>query len=85
MWKGYLPDTDIEYLGVVGLSGEEAKKRVERITADIEVGAIYEGKVMRIMDFGAFVNILPGKDGMVHISQLAPERIEKVTEVVNVG
>ena len=66
-------------------AGEEAKKRIERITADIEVGAIYEGKVMRIMDFGAFVNILPGKDGMVHISQLAPNRVEKVTDVVNVG
>jgi polyribonucleotide nucleotidyltransferase len=82
---------DIEDDGTVKIAavdkeaGEEAKLRVERITADIEVGAIYEGKVMRIMDFGAFVNILPGKDGMVHISQLAPERIEKVTDVVNVG
>ncbi len=64
---------------------DAARKRVEEITADVEVGTIYEGKVVRIMDFGAFVNILPGKDGMVHISQLAPQRVEKVTDIVQVG
>ena len=58
---------------------------VESITAEAEVGAIYEGKVERIVDFGAFINILPGKDGLLHISQIAHERIEKVTDVLEEG
>ena len=58
---------------------------VESITAEAEVGAIYEGKVVRIVDFGAFINILPGKDGLLHISQIAHERIEKVTDVLEEG
>jgi polyribonucleotide nucleotidyltransferase len=53
------------------------------ITAEAEIGKIYEGKVVRIEEFGAFVNILPGKDGLVHISQIAKERVNKVTDFVN--
>jgi polyribonucleotide nucleotidyltransferase len=62
-----------------------AKARVDEITAEAEIGKIYEGKVERIVDFGAFVNILPGKDGLVHISQIANQRIEKVTDVLTEG
>ncbi len=61
-------------------AGEEAKRRIELITADVEVGKIYEGRVARLMDFGAFVTILPGRDGLVHISQISNERVEKVTD-----
>jgi polyribonucleotide nucleotidyltransferase len=55
------------------------------ITADVEVGRIYEGKVARLMDFGAFVTILPGKDGLVHISQISNERVEKVSDKLAEG
>ncbi len=78
-------DGTIKIAAVDKAAGEAALKRIEQITADVAVGTIYEGKVVRIMDFGAFVNLLPGKDGMVHISQLADNRVEKVTDVVNVG
>ncbi len=66
-------------------AGEEARRRIEQITADVEVGAIYEGKVQKIMDFGAFVNILPGKDGLVHISQISEERVQNVTDELSEG
>ena len=66
-------------------AGEAALKRVEQITADIEVGKIYEGKVAKLMDFGAFVNILPGKDGLVHISQICEERVENVSDKLTEG
>ena len=66
-------------------AGEEAKRRIELITADAEVGKIYEGKVVRIVEFGAFVNFLPGKDGLVHISQISEERIENVNNVLQEG
>ena len=66
-------------------AGEEAKRRIEQITADVEVGAIYEGKVQKIMDFGAFVNILPGKDGLVHISQISEERVQNVADELSEG
>ena len=59
--------------------------RIETLTKDVEVGAIYNGTVAKIMDFGAFVTIAPGKDGLVHISQLADKRVEKVDEVVKEG
>ncbi len=62
-----------------------AKERVEQITADVEVGTIYEGTVSKIMDFGAFVTILPGRDGLVHISQISNERVEKVTDELSEG
>ncbi|WP_426737161.1 S1 RNA-binding domain-containing protein, partial [Pseudomonas aeruginosa] len=62
-----------------------AKLRVLAITAEAEIGKIYVGKVERIVDFGAFVNILPGKDGLVHISQISDKRIDKVTDVLQEG
>ena len=66
-------------------AGGEAKKRIELITADVEVGRVYEGKVARLMDFGAFVTILPGRDGLVHISQISEERVEKVSDKLTEG
>jgi len=66
-------------------SGQLAKKRVEQIIVDVEVNKIYEGKVVRIMDFGAFVTILPGKDGLVHISQISEKRVEKVSDELSEG
>ncbi|MEM7259170.1 MAG: polyribonucleotide nucleotidyltransferase, partial [Pseudomonadota bacterium] len=66
-------------------AGEEARRRIEQITADVEVGTIYEGKVQKIMDFGAFVNILPGKDGLVHISQISEERVQNVSDELSEG
>ena len=82
---------DIEDDGTVfitsldGKSGDAAKQIVENITKDIVVGEIYNGTVKRVIPIGAFVEILPGKEGLVHISQLAPERVGKVEDVVNVG
>jgi polyribonucleotide nucleotidyltransferase len=64
---------------------EEARKRVEQITADVEVGMVYEGKVVKLMDFGAFVTILPGRDGLVHISQISHERVERVGDKLREG
>ncbi len=66
-------------------AGQQAKQRIEELTADIEVGKIYEGKVAKIMDFGAFVTVLPGKDGLVHISQISNERVEKVSDKLTEG
>ncbi|TXL17117.1 polyribonucleotide nucleotidyltransferase [Methylococcaceae bacterium HT3] len=77
--------------GVVNVSsvdkaaGEAAKKIIEEITAEVEVGKIYEGKVARLMDFGAFVTILPGKDGLVHISQITNEHVDKVSDKLSEG
>jgi polyribonucleotide nucleotidyltransferase len=84
-------EIDIEDNGLVMIAStdqEGAKKAIEWIkglTEDPEVGKIYTGTVVKLMDFGAFVNIAPGKDGLVHISQMADERVEKVTDVVNEG
>ncbi|NND45202.1 MAG: polyribonucleotide nucleotidyltransferase [Xanthomonadales bacterium] len=66
-------------------AGDEARRRIEQITADIEPGQIFEGKVIKIMNFGAFVSLTPGRDGLVHISQLSDERVENVTDVVKEG
>ncbi len=66
-------------------SGQKAKEKIELLTADVEKGKIYEGRVSKIMDFGAFVTILPGKDGLVHISEISNERVEKVTDVLSEG
>jgi polyribonucleotide nucleotidyltransferase len=66
-------------------AGEEARRMIEEITAEVEVGKTYEGKVVRLMDFGAFVTILPGKDGLVHISQISDERVEKVSDKLSEG
>ena len=62
-----------------------AKKRIEEITAEVEIGKIYEGPITKILDFGALVNLLPGKDGLLHISQIAHERVEKVTDYLSEG
>ncbi|HEU5295721.1 MAG TPA: polyribonucleotide nucleotidyltransferase [Burkholderiaceae bacterium] len=62
-----------------------ARKRIEEITADVEVGKVYEGPITKILDFGALVSLLPGKDGLLHISQIAHQRIEKVTDVLSEG
>lgn len=64
---------------------EAAKKKIELLTKDVEVGEVYEGKVMRLMTFGAFIEILPGKEGLLHISKMAKERVEKVEDVMNIG
>jgi polyribonucleotide nucleotidyltransferase len=66
-------------------AGMEAKRRIELITAEVEVGKVYEGKVVRLMDFGAFVTVLPGKDGLVHISQISDEHVEKVSDKLAEG
>jgi polyribonucleotide nucleotidyltransferase len=68
-----------------GESAEKAKKMVEALTKDLTIGETYLGTVTRLMNFGAFVAVLPGKEGLVHISQLAPERVERVEDVVKVG
>ncbi|MFZ1201627.1 MAG: S1 RNA-binding domain-containing protein, partial [Desulfobacterales bacterium] len=65
--------------------GEKAKKMIEAITMDPEIGAIYEGTVVKITDFGAFVQLSPGTDGLVHISQLAKHRVTNVSDVVKEG
>ncbi len=82
---------DISDDGVVKIAsvdkraGEEARRRIEEIVADVEVGREYEGKVVRIMEFGAFVNILPGRDGLLHISQISDRRLNDVREVLKEG
>jgi len=78
-------DGTVRVASVDGASGKEACRRIELITADVEVGRIYDGKVARLMDFGAFVTILPGKDGLVHISQISNERVEKVSDKLAEG
>ncbi|MCE2459786.1 MAG: polyribonucleotide nucleotidyltransferase [Pseudomonadales bacterium] len=84
-------EVDVEDDGTVRIYGEDgaskdaAVARVQEITAEAEVGRIYQGRVERIVDFGAFVNILPGKDGLLHISQIAEERVEKVSDYLEEG
>ncbi|WNZ55545.1 polyribonucleotide nucleotidyltransferase [Microbulbifer sp. EKSA008] len=78
-------DGTIKVFGEDGESLEAAVTRIEEITAEAEIGAIYEGTVVRIVDFGAFVNFLPGKDGLVHISQIAEERVNAVTDYLSEG
>jgi polyribonucleotide nucleotidyltransferase len=78
-------DGTIKIASVDQAAGDEARRRIEQITADLEIGQIYEGKVVKIMDFGAFVGILPGREGLVHISQIANERVEKVSDRLSVG
>jgi polyribonucleotide nucleotidyltransferase len=78
-------DGIVKVASVDKAAGEEAKRIIEEITAEVEVGKIYEGKVARLMDFGAFVTILPGKDGLVHISQISDERVEKVSDKLSEG
>ncbi len=78
-------DGVVKVASVDKAAGEEARRMIEEITAEVEVGKTYEGKVVRLMDFGAFVTILPGKDGLVHISQISDERVDKVSDRLNEG
>jgi polyribonucleotide nucleotidyltransferase len=78
-------DGTIKIASVDLAAGAEARRRIEQITAEVQVGMIYEGRVVKLMDFGAFVNILPGKDGLVHISQISEERLERVSDKLSEG
>ncbi len=82
---------DIDDNGLVSIASDDkfaaeaCKKRIEQLIEEVEVGKTYEGKVQKIMDFGAFVNVLPGKDGLVHISQISEDRVNKVEDVLAEG
>ncbi|MFO1402083.1 MAG: polyribonucleotide nucleotidyltransferase [Steroidobacteraceae bacterium] len=78
-------DGTVKIASVNGTAGREAQRRIELITADVEVGSVYEGRVVKLMDFGAFVTILPGRDGLVHISQISNERVERVSDKLKEG
>jgi polyribonucleotide nucleotidyltransferase len=84
-------EIDIEDSGLVMIASTDAEgsaraiEIIKGLTEDPEVGAIYNGTVVKLMDFGAFVNIMPGKDGLVHVSQMADHRVEKVSDVVELG
>jgi len=78
-------DGVVKIASVDNAAGQAALDRVKQVTADVEVGGIYEGKVVKLMDFGAFVSVLPGKDGLVHISQISEERVEKVSDKLTEG
>ena len=78
-------DGTVKIASVDSAAGEEARRRVQQLTADVEVGMVYEGKVAKLMDFGAFVTILPGKDGLVHISQISHERVQNVSDQLREG
>ncbi|MHB1585930.1 MAG: polyribonucleotide nucleotidyltransferase [Acidiferrobacteraceae bacterium] len=78
-------DGTVKIASVDNSAGQEARRRIEQITAEVQVGMIYEGRVAKLMDFGAFVTILPGKDGLVHISQISNERVENVSDKLSEG
>ncbi|SHE86330.1 polyribonucleotide nucleotidyltransferase [Lampropedia hyalina DSM 16112] len=78
-------DGTVTVAAVDTAKADEAKRRIEEITAEAEVGKVYEGPVVKLLDFGALVNILPGKDGLLHISQIAHERVEKVSDYLQEG
>jgi polyribonucleotide nucleotidyltransferase len=78
-------DGNVKIASVDLEAGNEARRRIEQITADVEVGSVYDGKVAKLMDFGAFVTILPGKDGLVHISQISEERVQNVSDKLTEG
>jgi polyribonucleotide nucleotidyltransferase len=78
-------DGTIKIASTDNAAAQEAIRRIEQITADVEVNSVYDGKVVRLMDFGAFVNILPGRDGLVHISQISNERVNQVSDVLKEG
>ena len=83
-----ISDEDVGFIAIYAVdqeSAEAAKKEIELITKDVEVGETYEGKVTRIMNFGAFIEILPGKEGLLHISKMADHRVAKVEDVMNIG
>ena len=78
-------DGTITIAATEAAKADEAKRRIEEITAEVEIGKVYEGPITKILDFGALVNLLPGKDGLLHISQIAHERVEKVTDYLSEG
>jgi polyribonucleotide nucleotidyltransferase len=78
-------DGTITIASTDGAKAEEAKRRIAEITAEVEIGKVYEGPITKILDFGALVNLLPGKDGLLHISQIAHQRVEKVTDFLKEG
>ncbi|WP_397532856.1 polyribonucleotide nucleotidyltransferase [Roseateles sp.] len=78
-------DGTITIASTDGEKAEYAKKRIQEITAEVEIGKVYEGPITKILDFGALVNLLPGKDGLLHISQIAHQRVEKVTDFLTEG
>ncbi|PRD68957.1 polyribonucleotide nucleotidyltransferase [Malikia spinosa] len=78
-------DGTITIAATESAKADEAKRRIEQITAEVEVGKVYEGPVTKILDFGALINLLPGKDGLLHISQIAHQRVEKVTDFLTEG
>ena len=78
-------DGTVKIAATSGEQAEDAINRIKALTAEIEVGTVYQGKVVRIVDFGAFVNVLPGKDGLVHISQISEERVNAVSDVLSEG
>jgi polyribonucleotide nucleotidyltransferase len=78
-------DGVIKIASVNKIAGDDARRRIEQLTSDVESGQVYEGKVVRLMDFGAFVAIMPGRDGMVHISQICEERVQAVSDKLKVG
>ena len=83
-----ISDEDVGFIAIYAVdqeSAEAAKREIELITKDVEVGETYEGKVTRIMNFGAFLEILPGKEGLLHISKMADHRVAKVEDVMNIG
>ena len=81
-----IDDTGLIYIAAPDMESANAGMReIELLTKDVEVGEVYEGKVVRIMNFGAFIEILPGKEGLLHISKMAKERVEKVEDVMNIG
>ena len=83
-----ISDDDVGFIAIYAVdqeSAEAARREIELITKDVEVGETYEGKVTRIMNFGAFIEILPGKEGLLHISKMADHRVAKVEDVMNIG
>ena len=78
-------DGTITIAATDGAKADEAKRRIEQITAEVEIGKVYEGPVTKLLDFGALINLLPGKDGLLHISQIAHERVEKVSDYLQEG
>jgi polyribonucleotide nucleotidyltransferase len=78
-------DGEITIAAVDGESANDAKTRIELITATVEVGQVYEGKVVKVLDFGGFVSILPGKEGLVHISEISAERVYDIFSVLTEG
>jgi len=78
-------DGSIKIFAVTGEAGEKARKLIEDIVAEVEVGRVYEGKVVKLMDFGAFVRLVGQTDGLVHISQISSERVAKVGDVLSEG